>query len=111
MNTYIFYIAYTDGYTDEFEVVAPTHWIAMEIVANEYEIDMDEVAYVNIELKRRAKMIKTYTVYPKGDSELRYEIKAPTKRVAKWCGLNVIQSNYCCNYTVKDMVVERKSNK
>lgn len=51
MNTYIFYIAYTDGYTDEFEVVAPTRWIAIEIVANEYEIDMDEVAYVNVELK------------------------------------------------------------
>lgn len=51
MNTYIFYITYTDGYTDEFEVVAPTRLIAMETVANEYEIDMNEVAYVNIELK------------------------------------------------------------
>ena len=51
MNTYIFYITYTDGYTDEFEVVAPTRLIAMETVANEYEIDMDQIASVNVELK------------------------------------------------------------
>ena len=52
-------------------------------------------------------MIKTYIVYPKSKSDLWYEIEAPTKRIAKWCGLNVIQSNYCCNYTVKDMVAKR----
>ena len=56
-------------------------------------------------------MIKTYIVYPKGNSDLRYEIEAPIKRAAKWCGLNVIQSHYSCNYTVKDMVVERKRDK
>ena len=51
MNTYIFYITYTDGYTDEFEVAAPNRLTAMEIVANEYEIDFDEVAHVSVELK------------------------------------------------------------
>ena len=56
-------------------------------------------------------MTKTYIVYPKENPDLWYEIEAPTKRVAKWCGLNVIQSNYCCNYTVKDMVAERKRDK
>ena len=56
-------------------------------------------------------MIKTYIVYPKGNPDLWYEIDAPTKRIAKWCGLNVIQSNYGCNYTIKDMVAERKRDK
>ena len=56
-------------------------------------------------------MIKTYIVYPKGNPDLWYEIGAPTKRIAKWCGLNVIQANYMCNYTVKDMVAERKRDK
>lgn len=51
MNTYIFYILYEDGYTDEFEVVAPNKMMAMEIVANEYEIYFDEVAHISIELK------------------------------------------------------------
>lgn len=51
MNTYIFYITYTDGYTDEFEVTAPSRLAAMEIVANEYEVYFDEVAHVSIELK------------------------------------------------------------
>ena len=56
-------------------------------------------------------MSKTYIVYPKGAFDLWYEIEAPTKRIAKWCGLNVIQTNYGCNYTVKDMVAERKKDK
>lgn len=51
MNTYIFYITYTDGYTDEFEVTAPSRLTAMEIVANEYEVDFDEVAHISIESK------------------------------------------------------------
>jgi hypothetical protein len=53
-------------------------------------------------------MTKLYIVYPKGAFDLWYEIEAPTKRIAKWCGLNVIQANYGCNYTIKDMVAERK---
>lgn len=53
-------------------------------------------------------MIKTYIVYPKGEPDLWYEIDAPTKRVAKWCGLNVIQTNYCGGYSIKDIVVRRK---
>lgn len=56
-------------------------------------------------------MSKTYIVYPKGKPELWYEIEAPTKYIAKWCGLNVIQSNYSCDYTIKDMVAERKRDK
>lgn len=51
MNTYIFYITYTDGYTDEFEIVAPSRLTAMEIVANEYKVDFNEVAHVSVELK------------------------------------------------------------
>lgn len=53
-------------------------------------------------------MTKTYIVYPKHAPSLWYEIDAPTKRVAKWCGLNVIQTNYCGCYRVKDMVARRK---
>lgn len=56
-------------------------------------------------------MIKTYIVYPRSAPELWYEIEAPTKRIAKWCGLNAVQSNYGCGYTIKDMVVERKRDK
>jgi hypothetical protein len=56
-------------------------------------------------------MIKTYIVYPKRNPDLWYEIEAPFKFIAKWCGLNVIQANYGCNYTVKDMVAERKKDK
>ena len=56
-------------------------------------------------------MSKTYIVYPKRHPDLWYEIDAPTKRVAKWCGLNVIQSNYGCNYTVRDMVAKRRKVK
>lgn len=55
-------------------------------------------------------MIKTYIVYPKENPDLWYEIEAPTKRIAKWCGLNVIQADYCCNYPVKDMIAERKKD-
>lgn len=54
---------------------------------------------------------KTYIVYPKGASELWYEIEAPNKYIAKWCGLNVIQSNFNCDYTIKDMIVEEKEGK
>lgn len=53
-------------------------------------------------------MLKTYIVYPKGEPDLWYEVDAPTRRVAKWCGLNVIQANYVCNYTIKDMIAEKK---
>ena len=53
-------------------------------------------------------MPKTYIVYPKSHPDLWYEIDAPTKRIAKWCGLNVIQSSYGCSYTVKDMAVKRR---
>lgn len=53
-------------------------------------------------------MSKTYIVHPKGASDLWYEIDAPSKRIAKWCGLNVIQANYGCNYTVKDMIAKRR---
>ena len=56
-------------------------------------------------------MIKTYIVYPKRNPDLWYEIEAPLKFIAKWCGLNVIQANYSCNYTIKDMVAERKGDK
>lgn len=52
-------------------------------------------------------MIKRYIVYPKANPDLWYEIEAPTRRIAKWCGLNVIKANYCCGYTKRDMVVKR----
>lgn len=52
-------------------------------------------------------MIKTYIVYPKNKPDFWFEVDAPTKRVAKWCGLNVIQASYCCAYTVKDLVAKR----
>lgn len=52
-------------------------------------------------------MLKTYIVYPKSQPDLWFEVDAPTRRVAKWCGLNVIHASYCCNYTIKDMVAKR----
>lgn len=53
-------------------------------------------------------MIKTYIVYPKSKPDLWFEVDAPTKRVAKWCGLNVIHASYCCDYTIKDMVAKKE---
>lgn len=53
MNTYIFYITYKDGYTDEFEVVASNRMMATVdfLVTNEYEICFNEVTHISIELK------------------------------------------------------------
>lgn len=54
---------------------------------------------------------KTYFVYPKGQFDMRYEVEAPNKRIAKWCGLNLFDNDYLHAFTIKELVVERKRNK
>lgn len=43
MNTYVFYVTYTDGSSDVFKVVAPTRPMARELLINEWDLDMEEV--------------------------------------------------------------------
>lgn len=51
MNTYIISITYKDGYTEEFEVMAANLRIALDLVADYYEIDFNDVAEFAYELK------------------------------------------------------------
>lgn len=43
MNTYVFYVTYTDGSCDAFKIVAPTRTIAREMLIKEWDLDMEEV--------------------------------------------------------------------
>lgn len=52
-------------------------------------------------------MVKCYRVYPKDNPDLWYLVEAPNKRIAKWCGIAVLDVNYCGSWTTKDMKAER----
>lgn len=43
MNTYVFYVTYTDGGCDAFKIVAPTRTMAREMLIKEWDLDMEEV--------------------------------------------------------------------
>ena len=43
MNTYVFYVTYTDGSLDAFKIVAPIRAMAREMLIKEWGLDMEEV--------------------------------------------------------------------
>jgi hypothetical protein len=51
--------------------------------------------------------VKVYKVYPKNNPDLWYLVDAPSKRIAKWCGAAIVNNEYACFLTAKDMKVER----
>ena len=52
--------------------------------------------------------IKSYRVYPKNDPSLWYTVEATSKRIARWCGANIINNNFHCFLTAKDIVAVRE---
>jgi hypothetical protein len=52
--------------------------------------------------------MKTYVVYLKHNPDIWYEVDAPSKRVARWVGFNIHNSNYMCGSPLKDYAVKRK---
>lgn len=50
--------------------------------------------------------VKVYRVWPKNDPSKYYFVDAPSKRIARWCGANLLNNEYACFQTAKDMVVE-----
>lgn len=51
--------------------------------------------------------VKVYRVIPKSDTSKCYLVDAPNKRIAKWCGANLINNEYAVFLTAKDMKAER----
>ena len=56
-------------------------------------------------------MSRTYIVSLKDTPELWYEVKAPTKRAARWCGFNLIRTNYRSSCTLRGIAVVRKGER
>lgn len=52
--------------------------------------------------------IKSYKVFPKNDPSLWYIVEAPSKRIARWCGASIINSNYNGFLTAKDVVAVKE---
>ena len=56
-------------------------------------------------------IIKTYTyiVTAKDNPDLWYEVDAPSKRVAKWCAVNLYDHEYCGKRrTTRDFTAKRE---
>ena len=51
--------------------------------------------------------IKTYIVTAKTNPDIFYEVEAPCKLVAKWCGANIANHEYFGSRTAKDMTARR----
>ena len=51
--------------------------------------------------------MKTYIVYLKHNPDIWYEVDAPSKRVARWCGIACYDQNYIGFLSPKDMKAER----
>lgn len=52
--------------------------------------------------------VKVYRVVPKKNIDgIFYMVDAPSKRVAKWCGANLVNNEYFAFLSAKDMVAER----
>jgi hypothetical protein len=51
--------------------------------------------------------VKVYKVYPKNNPDLWYLVDAHSKRIAKWCGAAIVNNEYACFLTAKDMKAER----
>ena len=51
--------------------------------------------------------VKVYRVWPKNDHAKYYLVDAPNKHIAKWSGANLMNNEYSCFLSVKDMKAER----
>ena len=52
--------------------------------------------------------IKVYRVVPKqNQNDIFYMVDAPSKRIAKWCGANLYNSDFFGCLSDKDMIAER----
>ena len=51
--------------------------------------------------------VKVYRVSLKEDPDIWYLVDAPSKRIAKWCGAALYNTEYMGFRTPKDMKVER----
>lgn len=53
--------------------------------------------------------VKTYIVTAKDNPDLWYEVDAPSKRVAKWCAVNLYDQEYCGKRrTIRDFIAKRE---
>ena len=51
--------------------------------------------------------VKVYKVYPKNNPDLWCMVDAPSKRIAKWCGIAVLNNDYCVFLPTNAMVAEK----
>lgn len=51
--------------------------------------------------------IKVYRVWPKNNPANYYMVDAPSMRIAKWCGANLVNNDYAVFLSAKDMKAER----
>lgn len=52
--------------------------------------------------------VKVYRVFPKTNPNgVFYMVDAPNKRIAKWCGANLINNEYTTVLSAKHMIAER----
>lgn len=51
--------------------------------------------------------VKVFKVYPKNAPDKWYLVDAPSRRIARWCGANIINNTYATFLTGNDMKVER----
>ena len=51
--------------------------------------------------------VKIYIVAAKANPNIFYEVAAPCKRVARWCGANLADSEYPGFRTARDMIARR----
>jgi hypothetical protein len=56
----------------------------------------------------RLMIIKTYIVRAKTNPDIFYEVDAPCKWIAKWCGANLANWEYPGNRIAKDMSARRE---
>jgi hypothetical protein len=62
-----------------------------------------------VELVGLRMIIKTYIVTAKDNPDLWYEVDAPSKRVAKWCAVNLYnQGYYGKRRTIRDFIARRE---
>ena len=47
--------------------------------------------------------VKAYYVFLKSNPKIFYLVDAPNKRIASWCGANLINNEYTTFYEAKDM--------
>ena len=50
---------------------------------------------------------KVYKVWPKNSPSNFYMVDAPSARIAKWCGANLVNNEFAVFLSAKDMKAER----